>query len=168
MTSSPDDLPPGLSSMWRLCKLGYKHEPWLLVWAFVLALLAALPDALLALWLMLLGTGVIEQDRPVLAVARPKHSAGLLEKQTEGFGRPQHHRGADLRHVKPLADDVYGCQRVELALAQVSQQLLPMIRLRLAGQNGARAAGLGQRAGDHGGVRDGCTEDHRRRAAWDA
>ena len=32
MTSSPDadatsDLPPALSSMWRLCKLGYRHEP---------------------------------------------------------------------------------------------------------------------------------------------
>ena len=23
----PDDLPPALSSMWRLCKLGYRHEP---------------------------------------------------------------------------------------------------------------------------------------------
>jgi ATP-binding cassette subfamily B protein len=36
--------------------------------AFVLALLAALPDALLALWFMLLGQGVIE-DRPRLIVA---------------------------------------------------------------------------------------------------
>ena len=54
MTSSPkgvirDDLPPALSSMWRLCKVGYRHEPGLLLAAFVLALLAALPDALLAL-----------------------------------------------------------------------------------------------------------------------
>ena len=65
MTSSPDrsaiePLPPTLSSMWRLCKLGYRHEPRLMVAAFVLSQLAALPDALLALWLMLLGKGVLE------------------------------------------------------------------------------------------------------------
>jgi ATP-binding cassette subfamily B protein len=67
--SSPDDLPPGLASMWRLCKLGYRHEPWLLVAAFGLSLLAALPDALLALWLKLLGDGVLGQNRVVLITA---------------------------------------------------------------------------------------------------
>src|SRR5947199_1983156 len=70
MTSSPeqpaiDPLPPALSSMWRLCKLGYRHEPRLMVAAFVLSQLAALPDALLAIWLMLLGRGVLE-NRPGL------------------------------------------------------------------------------------------------------
>src|SRR5690349_1806023 len=66
MTSSRDrdhaiePLPPALSSMWRLCKLGYRHEPRLMVAALGLSQLAALPDALLALWLMLLGKGVIE------------------------------------------------------------------------------------------------------------
>ena len=71
MTSSPDQnraiepLPPALSSMWRLCKLGYRHEPRLMVVAFVLSQLAALPDALLALWLMLLGNGLL-QHRPGL------------------------------------------------------------------------------------------------------
>jgi ATP-binding cassette subfamily B protein len=67
MTSSPDPvpLPPALSSMWRLCKLGYRHEPRLMLAAFVLSQLAALPDALLALWLMLLGMGVLE-GRPGL------------------------------------------------------------------------------------------------------
>jgi ATP-binding cassette, subfamily B, bacterial len=34
--------------MWRLCKLGYRHEPALIVASFALVLLAALPDALLA------------------------------------------------------------------------------------------------------------------------
>ena len=68
-TPSRDDLPPGLSSMWRLCKLGYKHEPWLLLAAFALALLAALPDALLALWLALLGQGAIAHDRVLLLTA---------------------------------------------------------------------------------------------------
>src|SRR5262245_40600023 len=67
MTSSlkkvRDELPPALSSMWRLCKLGYRHEPGLLLTAFFLALLAALPDALLALWIKLLGEGVLTGDR---------------------------------------------------------------------------------------------------------
>src|SRR5688572_15188574 len=74
MTSSPEreraiePLPPALSSMWRLCKLGYRHEPRLMLVAFVLSQLAALPDALLALWLMLLGRGVLE-NRPRLVLA---------------------------------------------------------------------------------------------------
>ena len=67
MTYSPE-LPAAVPSMWRLCRLGYRHEPGLMLAAFVLALLAALPDALLALWFMLLGQGVIE-DRPRLIVA---------------------------------------------------------------------------------------------------
>jgi ATP-binding cassette subfamily B protein len=77
MTSSPDrrdgrgeargdDLPPAMRSMWRVCKLGYGHEPWLLVAAFLLALLAALPDALLALWLKLLGDAVLDGRRGLL------------------------------------------------------------------------------------------------------
>ena len=65
----PDDLPPALSSMWRLCRLGYRHEPGLLLAAFVLSLVAALPDALLALWLKLLGEGVLGHDRRLLVVA---------------------------------------------------------------------------------------------------
>jgi ATP-binding cassette subfamily B protein len=48
--------------MWRLCKLGYRHEPGLMLVAFVLALLAALPDALIAWWLKLLGEGVLGHD----------------------------------------------------------------------------------------------------------
>ena len=62
---SLDALPPALSSMWRLCRLGYRHEPRLMLAAFVLSQLAALPDALLALWLMLLSRGVLE-NRPGL------------------------------------------------------------------------------------------------------
>jgi ATP-binding cassette, subfamily B, bacterial len=64
-----DELPPALSSMWRLLKLGYRHQPRLLVVAFGLSLLAALPDALLALWLKLLGEGVIDRDRRLLVAA---------------------------------------------------------------------------------------------------
>ena len=63
------DLPPALASMWRLCKLGYSHEPGLLVAAFALSLLAALPDALLALWLKLLGDGVLQSDWKLVRIA---------------------------------------------------------------------------------------------------
>ena len=80
MTSSPeagrrgatgvrDELPPALSSMWRLCKLGYRHEPRLLLVSFVLSLLAALPDALLALWLKFLGQGVLDGNRALVVTA---------------------------------------------------------------------------------------------------
>jgi ATP-binding cassette subfamily B protein len=54
--------------MWRLVKLGYRHQPRLMVAAFLLSQLSALPDALLALWLMLLGKGVLEA-RPGLVRA---------------------------------------------------------------------------------------------------
>jgi ATP-binding cassette subfamily B protein len=69
MTASRDDLPPALPSMWRVLKLGYRHEPWLLVAAFGLSQLAALPDALLALWLKLLGEGLLQDDRGRVLVA---------------------------------------------------------------------------------------------------
>jgi ATP-binding cassette, subfamily B, bacterial len=80
MTSSPEPtpaigpLPPALSSMWRLCRLGYRREPRLMLVAFVLSQLAALPDALLALWLMLLGKGVLE------------HRPGLVQGAAIGLG----------------------------------------------------------------------------------
>jgi ATP-binding cassette subfamily B protein len=59
--------------MWRLFRLGYRHEPALLLAAFLLSLLAAVPDALIAVWLSLLGGGVVEGDRGLLLVA----AAGL-------------------------------------------------------------------------------------------
>ncbi|MBV9759403.1 MAG: ABC transporter ATP-binding protein [Acidobacteriaceae bacterium] len=56
-----EPLPPTLSSMWRLCKLGYRHERRLMILALGLSQVAALPQALLALWLALLGEGVVRQ-----------------------------------------------------------------------------------------------------------
>ncbi len=67
--SSTDDLPPAIPAMWRMVKRGYEAEPRLLVVAFGLSLLAALPDALLALWLMLLADGVLEANRTMVHVA---------------------------------------------------------------------------------------------------
>ena len=64
-----EPLPPALSSMWRLCRLGYRHEPRLMLVAFLLSQLAALPDALLALWLMVLGDAVVKQRATLIVVA---------------------------------------------------------------------------------------------------
>ena len=69
MRTASDTLPPALSSMWRLCKLGYRHEPGLILAAFTLALLAALPDALLAFWFKLLGEGALQGDWSRVRVA---------------------------------------------------------------------------------------------------
>src|SRR5215472_7115723 len=64
-----DQLPPALSSMWRLCKLGFQYEPTLMGVAFVLALFAALPDALLAVWFSLLGKGLLDHNAALLRFA---------------------------------------------------------------------------------------------------
>jgi ATP-binding cassette, subfamily B, bacterial len=56
---SPDRLPPALPSMWRALRRAHEAEPRLLGVSFTLALLAALPDALLALWMELLADGVL-------------------------------------------------------------------------------------------------------------
>ncbi len=70
MTSSrkprASDLPPAIPSMWRLCKLAYQHEPGLLLVAFLLTLFAALPDSLIAVWLKLLGDGVLGHRRTLV------------------------------------------------------------------------------------------------------
>ncbi len=69
MSSSPETLPPAIPSMWRLLKLGYRHEPGMMLGAFALSQLAALPDALLALWLKFLGEGVMRGDRRLLLLS---------------------------------------------------------------------------------------------------
>ncbi|MFI5305791.1 MAG: ABC transporter ATP-binding protein [Polyangiales bacterium] len=75
MTSSADvrapidDMPPALASMWRGLKLGYRAEPRLLPVAFSMSLIAALPDALIALWLKLLADGVLHGDRGLVLAA---------------------------------------------------------------------------------------------------
>lgn len=64
-----NDMPPALSSMWRALKRGYQAEPLLLSVSFGLALLAALPDALLALWLKYLADGVFGGRRGLVIAA---------------------------------------------------------------------------------------------------
>lgn len=60
--SSPDGMPAGLASMWRALKRAHQAEPRLLGVSFSLAMFAALPDALLALWMKLLADGLLKHD----------------------------------------------------------------------------------------------------------
>jgi ATP-binding cassette subfamily B protein len=55
--------------MWRLLKLGYRHESTMIAASFALALASALPAALLALWVKWLGEGLIAGDRRAVLVA---------------------------------------------------------------------------------------------------
>jgi ATP-binding cassette subfamily B protein len=68
-TGETDRLPPALRSMWRVCRLGYQHEPALMFLALVLALAPAVPEALTALWLKLLADGVAAADHGQLWLA---------------------------------------------------------------------------------------------------
>jgi len=67
--SLTNDLPPALPSMWRALKRGYEAEPMLLSVSFGLSLLAALPDALLALWFKFLADGVLGGRRGLVVIA---------------------------------------------------------------------------------------------------
>ena len=55
-----DDMPGALPALWRALKRGYQAEPLLMPVSLGLAMLAALPDALIALWLKLLADGVMK------------------------------------------------------------------------------------------------------------
>jgi ATP-binding cassette subfamily B protein len=69
MNASPERLPAALPSMWRVLRLGFRHEPGLMLGAFLLSQAAALPDALLALWLKLLGEGLLQRNGRLLSAA---------------------------------------------------------------------------------------------------
>jgi len=69
MSSTDVPLPPALRSMWRALARGYQAEPLLLSVSFGLSLLAALPDALLALWFKFLADGVLGHDRTLVLAA---------------------------------------------------------------------------------------------------
>ncbi len=64
-----DELPAALPSMWRAVKRGFAAEPALLVFAFALSLLAALPDALMALWLKFLADGLLGKNPTLVTIA---------------------------------------------------------------------------------------------------
>src|SRR5688572_23336769 len=89
MTSSPrkDDLPASLPAMWRLCRLGLRYEPTLMIWSLGLTLLAAIPDALLALWFKLMADAIAAGDASRLrltAIALGVSVAGTWFLRTVG------------------------------------------------------------------------------------
>ena len=101
-----DALPPALSSMWRLCKLGFRFEPRLMGVAFVLSLAAALPDALVALWFKLLAEGVEtleEPNRTTKPRARPPKTEGAAAAGA-GKKRKQPQLQPEQQQQQPKAD----------------------------------------------------------------
>src|SRR5438067_1110076 len=70
----PDAMPPALSSMWRLCRLGYRHEPrlmlatcgWILRLGVTIALLASVHPALTLLAAFALPTVLTSTWRPAV------------------------------------------------------------------------------------------------------
>lgn len=72
------DLPPTLPALWRTVKIGYEAEPRLLLVSFVMTAVAALPDALIALWLAVLTNGVSESNSTKIGWA----AAGLAGSAT--------------------------------------------------------------------------------------
>ena len=77
-TAPADDLPPTLASMWRLCKLGYRFEPSLMLVSFALVMLAALPGMTSSL------PRADQVDKPVPSSRRPQPNP------RSGNGRPRH------------------------------------------------------------------------------
>lgn len=61
-----DDLPPALRSMWRALVRAHGAEPRLLSVSILLTLLAALPDALIALWMKILADGMLQHHRQLI------------------------------------------------------------------------------------------------------
>jgi hypothetical protein len=73
-----DDLPPTLPSMCRLCRLGYRREPGLMRVAFVLTLLSARLDTLLALWLKMIAVADGAGSTPSSPAFRRRRTADAL------------------------------------------------------------------------------------------
>src|SRR2546427_2720267 len=63
LTKPIEEMPGAWVALWRALKRGYQAEPLLLPVAFGLSLLAAVPDALMALWLKLVADGLTRGNR---------------------------------------------------------------------------------------------------------
>src|SRR5438477_275975 len=93
--------------MWRLCKLGFRHEPSLMGWAFGLSLVAAVPDALLALWLAVLASALLSQNVTLMIVTAVALPTVFTSAWRPGVERVVEERGASSkrlsRHLFTLA-----------------------------------------------------------------
>src|SRR5262245_28135234 len=64
-----EEMPGGLRSMWRLCRLGYRHDTRLPPASLPIPLLSACSDSLVAVWLTLFGAGLLRSDHTLVYVA---------------------------------------------------------------------------------------------------
>jgi ATP-binding cassette subfamily B protein len=69
VSTNRDDMPAALPAMWRSLRRAREAEPLLLAVSFSLALISAVPDALMALWLGLLVDGVLGAKRGQVTAA---------------------------------------------------------------------------------------------------
>ncbi|HEX9188877.1 MAG TPA: ABC transporter ATP-binding protein [Vicinamibacteria bacterium] len=129
MSGSPDPLPPALPSMWRALKLGYRHEPRLMLLAFSLSQLASLPDALLALWLGLLGDGVVRGDGRLVAAAAL--ALGLSATATWFLGTVSTRVQRRFRDKVTIALEAH-VARLQASVATIAHQESPEILDRLS------------------------------------
>ena len=67
--SARDELPPAFAAMWRMFVIGFRAQPTLLLVAFALTLVAALPEALIAVWLRLLADSVLSGNDGLVRLA---------------------------------------------------------------------------------------------------
>ena len=90
-------MPPALSSMIRVVRLGYRAEPRLLLASLAMTLLQALPDVLVALWLALITDGLVHHHHTRLLVGAVR--AGRVRHPD--VGAPGH---ALTRTIRRLGD----------------------------------------------------------------
>jgi ATP-binding cassette subfamily B protein len=115
--------------MWRLCTLGYRHEPVLMVVAVTLALVAGLPDALLALWFKFIANGVEKHDPAVVLAAASALAASATATWflQIGSGRVQRR----FRDKVTIALEAH-VARLQASIATIAHQEVPEYLDRLA------------------------------------
>jgi ATP-binding cassette subfamily B protein len=115
--------------MGRALKLGYRHEPRLMLLAFSLSQLASLPDALLALWLGRLGDGVIRGDGRLVAAAAL--ALGLSATATWFLGTLSTRVQRRFRDKVTIALEAH-VARLQASVATIAHQESPQILDRLS------------------------------------
>ncbi len=151
-----DELPPTLPALWRTVRIGYRAEPRLLLVSFLMTAVAALPDALMALWLALLTRGVLDGDRGLVygaAVGLATSAVGMwflgvvLERVSRRFrdrigialethvaalqariGTIEHHERPDyLDRLAVLRDQVFALDHLFLSLFSITGWIIRLV-----------------------------------------
>jgi len=158
-----DDLPPAIPALWRTVRIGYRAEPRLLLVSFLMTAVAALPDALMALWLALLTQGVLDGNRNLVygsAIGLAASAVGMwflnvvLERVSRRFrdrigialethvaglqakiGTIEHHERPDyLDRLSVLRDQVFALDHLFMSLFSITGWIIRLaITLALLG-----------------------------------